>query len=137
MQNLDIGVAKTLIPLRKFQLKMQRQFELHQIIEKPTHILENSSCIDVVFTTQSNLIVASGTHHSLHPNYHNQNIYAKFNIKIHYPPPYTRVVWHYKHPNDDLIRRTLLFRKISVGLSHEGVKDGGVGNIHGQNVTEL
>ena len=39
------------------------QFGLHQIIKEPTHILENSSsCIDLVFTSQPNLIVDSGTH---------------------------------------------------------------------------
>ena len=77
------------------------QFGLHQIIKKPTHILGNSySCIDLVFTSQPNLIVDSGTHPSLHPNCHHQIIYAKFNLKIHYPLPYTREVWHYKDSND-------------------------------------
>ena len=84
------------------------QFELHKIINEPTQILENSSsCIDLLFTSQPNLIVDSGTHPSLYPNCHHQIIYAKLNFKIHYPPPYTRVVWHYKDSNDDLIRRAI------------------------------
>ena len=84
------------------------QFELHKIINEPTQILENSSsCIDLLFTSQPNLIVDSGTHPSLYPNCHHQIIYAKLNFKIHYPPPYTRVVWHYKDSNDDLIRRVI------------------------------
>ena len=34
------------------------QFELHQIINEPTHILENSSsCIDLIFTSQPTLSV--------------------------------------------------------------------------------
>ena len=34
------------------------QFGLHQIINEPTHILENSSsCIDLIFTSQPNLSV--------------------------------------------------------------------------------
>ena len=34
------------------------QFRLHQIINEPTHILENSSsCIDLIFTSQPNLSV--------------------------------------------------------------------------------
>ena len=71
-------------------------------------ILENlSSCIDLVFTFQPNLIVDSGTHPTLHPNCHHQIIYAKFNLKIHYPPHYTCMVWHYKDSNDDLIRRAI------------------------------
>ena len=81
---------------------------MHQIIKEPTHILENSSlCIDLVFTSQSNLIVNSGTLPTLHPNCHHQIIYAKCNLRIHYPPPYTRVVWHYKDSHDDLIRRAI------------------------------
>ena len=42
------------------------QFGLHQIINEPTHILENSSsCIDLIFTSQPNLSVESGTQPSL------------------------------------------------------------------------
>ena len=84
------------------------QFGLHQIINEPTHILENSSsCIDLIFTSQPNLSVESGTQPSLQPNCHHQIIYAKFNFKVLYPPPYTREVWHYKDSNVDLIRRSI------------------------------
>ena len=70
------------------------QFRLHQIT---THILENSfSCIDLIFTSQPNLSVQSGTQPSLHPNCHHQIIYAKFNIEVLYPLPYIWEVWHYK-----------------------------------------
>ena len=47
------------------------QFGLHQIINERTHILENSSsCVDLIFTSQPNLSVESGTQPSLHPNCH-------------------------------------------------------------------
>ena len=37
---------------------------LHQLISKPTHLLpQSSSCIDLMFTEQPNLIVDSGVHH--------------------------------------------------------------------------
>ena len=72
------------------------------------HILENSSpCINLVFTSQPNLIVNSGTHSLLHPNCHHQIIYAKFSLKIHYPRPYTHEFWHHKDSNDYLIRRII------------------------------
>ena len=59
------------------------QFGLDQIINEPTHILENSSlCID-------------------------QIIYAKFNLEILYLPPSTREVWYYKDSNVDLIRQSI------------------------------
>ena len=56
---------------------------------------------------QPNLSLKSGTHPSLHPNYHHQIIYAKFNLEVLYPPPYTREVWHYQDSNVDLIRRSI------------------------------
>ena len=44
------------------------QFGLHQIINEPPHILENpSSCIDLIFTSQPNLSVESGSQLPLHP----------------------------------------------------------------------
>ena len=46
---------------------------LHQIISQPTHLLPTSStCIDLIFTDQPNLVVNSGVHPSLHKNCHHQ-----------------------------------------------------------------
>ena len=49
----------------------------------------------------------SGVHSSLHPNCHHQITYAKFNLKIYYPPPYEREIWHYGKANVDHIRKTI------------------------------
>ena len=46
----------------------------------------------------------SGVHSSLHSNCHHHITFAKFNLKIHYPPPYEREVWHYQKANVDQIR---------------------------------
>ena len=63
------------------------QFGLHQVIKEPTHILHNSSsCIDLTFASQQNLITESGVHPSLHPNWLHQLIYAKSNFQIYYSP---------------------------------------------------
>ena len=44
-------------------------FGFHQIINEATHILNNSSsCIDLIFTSQPNLVKESGVHSSLHAN---------------------------------------------------------------------
>ena len=83
------------------------QFGLHQLINKPTHLLQNSLCIDLIFTSQPNIVVESVVHPSLHSNCHHQIICAKFNLKIYYPPPYLREVWHYKEANADLIKRAI------------------------------
>ena len=69
------------------------QFGLHRMTNERIHILESSfSCIDLILTSQPNLIIESGVHPSLHPNSHHQIIFAKFNLEIHYPPPYFRDV---------------------------------------------
>ena len=48
-------------------------YELHQIINEPTHILPSSaSCIDLIFTNQPNLVINSGVHPSLHQNFHSK-----------------------------------------------------------------
>ena len=72
------------------------QFGLPQIIKEPTQILENSSyCIDLIFSTQPNMVLESGVHHLLHQNCHHQMIFAKSNFKMYYPPPYERTIVHY------------------------------------------
>ena len=84
------------------------QFGLHQLINEPTHLLQNSSsCIDLIFTSQPNIVVKSGVHPSLHPNC--QIIFAEFNLKIYHPPPYLREVWHYKEANTDLIKQAITY----------------------------
>ena len=41
------------------------QFGLNQIINEPTHITKNfSTCIDLLFTSQNNLIIKFGEHYS-------------------------------------------------------------------------
>ena len=49
------------------------QFAKSQVINEPTHILDNSkSCIDLTFTSQPNMIMDSRVHPSLHSNCHHQ-----------------------------------------------------------------
>ena len=84
------------------------QFGLCQLINEPTDLSENSSsCIHLLFTSQPNLIVQSSVHPSLHPNCYHQTVFAKINLMISYPPPYSREVWHYTEANTDLIRRAI------------------------------
>ena len=46
-------------------------YGLHQLIQEPTHILNPfSSCIDLIFMSQPNLVMESGVYSSLHPNCH-------------------------------------------------------------------
>ena len=80
----------------------------HQLISEPTHPLPTStSCIDLIFTDQSNLVVDSGTHSFLNPKFHHQITYCKFNLNIKYPPLYQRLVWDYKKTNAESIKRSI------------------------------
>ena len=84
------------------------RFGLQRIINDPTHIIgDPSSCIDLIFTSQLNLVMESGVHSSLQPNCYHQITYAKFNLKIYFPPPYEREIWHYEKANVDHIRRSI------------------------------
>ena len=82
--------------------------DLEQLISEPTHILSNSSsCTDLIFTNQSNLVIDSGTHPSLDPNCHHQIIHCNITLQAEYPPPYQRHVWNYAKANKDTILSAL------------------------------
>ena len=83
-------------------------YGLNQLIQEPTHILNlSSSCIDLILTSQPNLVMETGIHSSLHSNCHHQIVFAKFNLSIFYPPSYERTVWYYERANTELIRRAI------------------------------
>ena len=107
MVNLQTGIIKVK-QLSKFHSYTVTQFGLHQLINELAQILQNSSsCIDLIFTSQPNLVIESGVDSSLHVSCHHQIVFAKFNLKICYPPPYSRQVWYFKEAEIDLIRRAL------------------------------
>ena len=59
------------------------QFGLLQIIKEPILILDNSSsCIDLVFTSQANLLIKSGVQPSLHSNCHQFAIFNRTVLNI-------------------------------------------------------
>ena len=83
-------------------------YGLNQLIQEPSHILNSStSCIDLNFTSQLNLVMKSGIHSSLHSSFHHQIVFSKFNLSIFYPPPYEKTVWYYERGNTELIRRAI------------------------------
>ena len=61
------------------------QFGLHQLIDETTHLTRNTLlCIDLIFTSQPNLVMESGVHSSLQENCHCQITYAKFHLILYY-----------------------------------------------------
>ena len=115
---------------------MTSQFGLNQIINEPTHITKNSStCIDLLFTSQTNLVIKSGVHSSLNPNCHHQIIFAKFDLRIFYPPPYERNVWHYKQTNYKRLSGMCLVREMPIGevsMEEVSVMEVSVGEVSGR-----
>ena len=59
----------------------------------------------ILFFSQSNLVMGSDVHPSLHPNCHHQIIYVKFKLKVYYPPSYEREVWHYQNADCNAIKK--------------------------------
>ena len=49
----------------------------------------------------------SGVQSSLHQNCYHQIVFARFSLKVVFPPPYEREVWHFKKANIDHIRNTI------------------------------
>ena len=77
-------------------------FVFNQVINEPTHIsINSSSCINLIFTSQPNLVIESGVQSSLHGNCNRQITSVKFNLNVTYPPTYEREMWHYKLANSD------------------------------------
>ena len=59
------------------------QSGLNQITNEPTHITKNySTCIDLLFTSETNLVTESGVHSLLYSNCHHQTAFAKFDLII-------------------------------------------------------
>ena len=81
---------------------------MKQLISAPTHILQHSSsCIDLIFVNQPNLVIDSGIHPSLHQNCHHQVMFCKLTLKIEYSPTYSREVCDYGKAQTDLINRAI------------------------------
>ena len=83
-------------------------YGLNQLIQTPTHLLQNSvTCIDLVFTNQPHLVMESGVHSSLSSTCDHDIVFAELNLKVEYPPPYERVFWDYSRADKVLINRAV------------------------------
>ena len=81
-------------------------YGLKQLIAEPTHILPtSSSCIDLLFTNQSNMVVNSGVFPSIHQSCHHQIVFA--NLRIFYPPPYNQRIWGSSNANNEAINNAI------------------------------
>ena len=78
------------------------------MIGQPTHIInDNSSCIDLLFTTNSKLLSEVGVEQTIYNKCHHNIIYGSLNLKIPLPPPYYKEVWDYKNTDPVCIQRAI------------------------------
>ena len=76
-----------------------------QIIDKPTHIVNNSiSCIGLLFCTNRNTISSYGVDVSIFDKCHHNIIFGKANIRVPLPPVYISEVWNYSQANVENIK---------------------------------
>ena len=81
-------------------------YGLHQLIQEPTHILNSSSsCIDLIFTSQPNLVLESAVHSSLHPS--SSGRLWKISFVYFVSTTLRKNCWFYKKANLELIGRAI------------------------------
>ena len=61
----------------------------------------STSCINLIFVNQPNLVIASVIYLLLHQNCHQQVIFCKLNLRIEFPQPYASKPWNYKNAQTD------------------------------------
>ena len=85
------------------------------MINSATYVIGNStSCINLIFAQQPNLVTSSGVHACLHNNCHHQIIFTHISLLIEYPRLYHRLVWEYSNADILNIRKSIS----SINLSH-------------------
>ena len=86
------------------------EYGYNQIISEATNFEPNCepSCIDLIFTSEPNLVQNSGTFASLFDRCHHQIVFADVNFKVFYPPKYERKIWDYKNADLAKIQESLL-----------------------------
>ena len=78
----------------------------NQIINKPTHIGQ-SSCIDLIFGNNLNLISNYAVDQSLFENCYQNIIFGKINIRIPLPPSYVCEMWDYSSAHAKNIQKAV------------------------------
>ena len=79
-----------------------------QMIGQPTHIInDKTSCIDLLFTTNSKLLCDVGVEQIIYNKCHYNIIYGLLNFNITLAPPYYREVWDYKNTDPVCIQRAI------------------------------
>ena len=74
----------------------------------PTRIFCNyASCIDLIFTTETNFVTDLGVLPSLFPRCHHQLIFANVIFTTFFPSTYERRIWDFSRVNVNAIRQAV------------------------------
>ena len=93
--------------VHKYSVNLPIQSKYSQLINQPTNVTKDSlSCIDLIFTPNSNLINSSGVEILLFEKCHHNITYGKKDFKFPILPPYMREVWYYKNASTESIQRS-------------------------------
>ena len=88
--------------------ELAAQYNLNQDIDGPTHILPSSaSCIDLIFTTETNFVTYSGVLPLLFPRCHHQLIFAKMSFTTFFPPAYKQRIRDFLKAKVNAIRQAV------------------------------
>ena len=89
----DIRLIKITHPEKLYRL-MQVTAGYSQLINQTNHcIIGSSSCIDLIFTSNTNLVTDFGVDPTLYKTCHHNLIFGKINFDIPLTPPFYRDIW--------------------------------------------
>ena len=79
-----------------------------QLVNKPTDCANgSSSCIDLIFTSNTNLVTDNGVDPTLYKTCHHNLIFGKISSNIPLQPPFYRDIWDYKRANVEMIQKAI------------------------------
>ena len=79
-----------------------------QLVNKPTDCANgSSSCIDLIFTSNTNLVTDFEVDPTLYKTRHYNLIFGKINFNIPLPPPFYRDIWDCKRDNVEMIQKAI------------------------------
>ena len=79
-----------------------------KLIDKPTHCVNgSSSCIDLIFTSNTSLVTDFGVNPRLYKTCHHNLIFGKINFNIPLLPPFYRDIWDYKRAIVEIAQKAI------------------------------
>ena len=124
MQNVQNGALPTKITPGLELDSITTTAGYSQMINKPTHsINESSSCIDLIFPSNTTFAKNCGSELSIYEKCHHNIIYRTLYFDIPLPPPYYRDIWDYKPANTESIQKAILTFDWSKAFLHQNPKE--------------